>query len=476
MDVPIVFQPNQTIYFTGICGVGMTALALCLQDMGVKILGSDTGEEFVTSQVLRDRQIHMDQGFDATIINRSIDYLIYTGSHSGSNNPQVIEAKRLGIPVYSHAQALGILSKVKKTIAVCGVGGKTTTSAMLSTAFEQADKHPSYAIGVGGVSTLDAPGKWRDEESEFIVEADEYATAPGIDITPRFMWLKPETIVCTGIAHDHPDIYKTLAQVQKAFSDFFKKIPKQGKLIAHGDNIALQTVLAEIDSAQVITYGMKPQNEWSITSIAIKEQKQIVTIKNHRGETFKLKLRVPGEHNALNALAAYIVAILQGIPSDVIIKSLEDFSGTKRRFELIGESKGITFIDDYAHHPSEIQATLKAAKSWFGDRRIIAIFQPHTFSRTKALLSDFASCFEQADQVLITDIFASARESKDPSITSKDVVAHVNAVTHNATYTPLQLIPAKANQLLQAGDVVITLGAGDIYKIHESLSESGIIS
>lgn len=464
------FLPSQSIHFTGICGVGMTALALCLQDKGMAVSGSDTGEQFVTSEVLRSRNIPASAGFDPEGMTTTLNGLVYTGSHSGSQNPQVLAAKRLKIPVYSHAEALGILSKTKRTIAICGVGGKTTTSAMLATIFAAADLDPSYAIGVGGVSTLDFPGRWNSTGEHFIVEADEYANSPGTDATPRFTFLRPETIVCTGLAHDHPDVYASLADVQQAFARFFALLPEQGTLVACGDSAALQAVLADFDRSNVITYGMQPHNQWQIVSIGTKDQQQTVMIKDPKGNTLSLALQVPGAHNALNALAACIVAESYGISRDVVIASVGEFKGTKRRFEILGNRRGVTFVDDYAHHPNEIQATLKAAREWFEGRRLIIVFQPHTFSRTKTLFTEFAHSFGLADKVVITDIFASAREDDDPTISASMLTDAVNKLSNNAHFVTQDKLESEVSNLMQTGDVVMTMGAGDIYKLHEQLS------
>ena len=464
------FVPYHSIHFTGICGVGMTALALCLQDKGMRITGSDTGEQFVTNSVLASRGIGVETGFDPFTSEKSIDGLVYTGSHGGSTNPQVVSAQEMGIPTYSLAHALGMLSQAKKTVAVCGVGGKTTTSAMLATIFEQARKNPSYAIGVGGVSTLAFPGKWDPQGEHFIAEADEYATSPGTDTTPRFMSLSPHTIICTGIAHDHPDIYDNLEAVEQAFERFFHLLPSDGLLVACGDNDALQSITANFTQAKTITYGFKDHNDWQIVSTNSKNQTQTVTIKDPQGDSHSLVLRVPGAHNALNALAALIVAEAHEISLDERIKVLSQFYGTKRRFEIIGAQAGVTFVDDYAHHPNEVQATLRAANDWFEARHLIVVFQPHTFSRTKTLLDGFAHSFAQADLALITDIFASAREEYDPSITAEMLAEVIQKTSSNARYVPQKNLLSTLKETIKPGDVVITMGAGDIYKLHEQFS------
>jgi UDP-N-acetylmuramate--alanine ligase len=463
------FVVSQTMHFTGICGVGMTALALCLQDKGVHVCGSDTGEQFVTSSVLQSRSIAVETGFAPLASEKKIDGLIYTGSHGGSQNPQVISAKSRGIPTYSLAQALGLLSLSKKTLAVCGVGGKTTTSAMLATILQKAKLHPSYAIGVGGLSTLAFPGKWNPQGEYFIAEADEYATSPGTDATPRFMSLSPQTIICTGIAHDHPDVYANLEDVQTAFAHFFSRLKSDGLLVACGDNKALQAILERVTNVKVVRYGAQAHNDWRIVSAEITNQTQKVTITDPQATTHTMILRVPGAHNALNALAALVAAQAHGVSPELSAQALNAFTGTKRRFEVLGERAGVTYVDDYAHHPSEIQATLQAARTWYEGRRLVVIFQPHTFSRTKTLLSEFAKSFTQADVVFVDDIFASAREQFDPSIDGLQLANAINAISHNTYYEPQSTMAKRVESLVQKGDVVMTMGAGDVYKLNEQL-------
>ena len=205
------------VHFTGIKGVGMTSLALCCQDLGIKITGSDVEEEFVTDETLKNRGLPWKIGFKKENLNPKPDLLVFTGAHGGLNNPEVLVAKELGIPVISHAEALGQLAEGKKTIAVCGVGGKTTTCAMIATILEYAGLNPSYAIGVGNIPSTGTPGKYSKEGGYFICEADEYAISPGVDNRPKFSLLSPEYLVITNIKHDHPDIYKTSEVFEQVF-------------------------------------------------------------------------------------------------------------------------------------------------------------------------------------------------------------------------------------------------------------------
>lgn len=416
------------VHFTGIKGVGMTSLALCCQDLGIKITGSDTEEEFVTDETLIKRGVTWKIGFKREHLDPKPDLLVFTGAHGGFNNPEVLAAKALGIPAISHAEALGQLADGKKTIAVCGVGGKTTTCAMIATILEYAGLSPSYAIGVGNIPTTRAPGKYNKESEYFICEADEFAISPGVDNRPRFSLLSPKFLIVTNIRYDHPDIYKTSEEFEKVFSEFINKVLSTGGIVIQ-------------DSSGNLPAGFK--------------------------------LNVPGIFNLQNADNAFALCKKIGISDEKIIAGLQKYTGCKRRFEKVSDKNGVLFYDDYAHHPLQIQETLKAAKEWFPGRRIVALFQPHTYSRTKALFSEFVNSFNDADFVGITDIFASARETEDPTISAEKLVVEVkkhHPKPENVQYAGnwIEAVYCMV-KTLKTGDIFITLGAGDVYKIHKMI-------
>lgn len=418
------------IHFTGIKGVGMTSLALCIKDMGIKVTGSDVADEFVTDETLKKNGIQLQVGFGKQNLDPKPDLVITTGAHGGFNNPEVVQAKEIGIPIMSHAEALAKVGEGKEIIAVCGVGGKTSTCAMIATILEHAGLNPSYAIGVGNIPSTGTPGKYSKEGEHFICEADEFAISPGIDNRPRFSFLSPKYLIVTNIRHDHPDIYKTSEDIKKVFSEFIDKVRSIGGIVIQDSGGNLPT---------------------------------------------DFKLNVPGIFNLYNAENAFTVCKKIGVSDGKIIEGLLKYTGCKRRFEKVSEKNGILFYDDYAHHPLQIQETLKAAKEWFPDRRIVALFQPHTYSRTKALLDEFSKSFIYAEVVAITDIFASAREPDDPTINSKILVEEIKknvgvSETENTIYVgDLTNAAEWALKTLKPGDVLITLGAGDIYKIHKIL-------
>lgn len=420
-------KQSKNVHFTGIKGVGMTSVALCCKDLGIKVTGSDVAEEFVTDGVLLANLIVPKIGFSKENLDPKPDLLVYTGAHGGQNNPEVLAAQEMGIPTISHAEALGQLAEGKQTIAVCGVGGKTTTCAMLATILEYAGLKPSYAIGVGNIPSTGSPGKYNKEGKHFICEADEFAISPGVDNRPRWSYLKPEILVVTNIRYDHPDIYKTPKEFKKVFDDFTERVNARGGKVATNSK------------------NLLPQD---------------------------FKLNVPGDFNVENANNAYAVCDLIGIPQEKILEGLKKYTGCKRRFEKIGEVNGMLFYDDYAHHPEEIKATLKAAREWFPNRRIIALFQPHTYSRTKALFNEFVYSFDDADIVRIMDVFSSARETDTLGVSGKLLGDAVAKVHKDGGYigSELEIIDYLKSEM-KPGDVFITLGAGDVYKIHYKIHQ-----
>jgi len=455
------------IHFTGIKGVGMTSLALVTRDLGIKVEGSDISKYFVTDDILKKANINWNIGFKKDNISNP-DLLIFTAAHNGEDNIEVVEAKKRGIPVLSHGQALALFMKGKIGISVCGVGGKTTTSAMLSTIFSQAGKNPSFAIGVASINGSEFSGKYNKKGKYFIAEADEYFASPQ-DKTPKFFYQSPKIIITTNIEYDHPDVYKSLDQTIKAFKQFCNIVGNKGRVIANVDSVNVRDLISTLN-IPIITYGFSPQADWQILSFSQNRGNTTFNIKHNKLLIKNIKLQVSGEFNIKNALSALIAADLTGISIEEIKKGLLYFKGTKRRFELVAKIKGIRFYDDYAHHPLEIKATLKTARSLQGESRIIAIFQPHTYSRTKALFSDFSNSFNLADKVYITPIYASAREKKDFSVSGNKLAQAIKKYNQNTYYVKDKKdLIEKLKKDLKKNDMVITLGAGDIFTWHDKL-------
>jgi UDP-N-acetylmuramate--alanine ligase len=461
------FKTAHHIHFTGIKGVGMAAAALCAQDLGIEISGSDTLEDYVTSELLTQRNITPSINFEPQAIPSETDLLIYTGAHQGEKNPQVQAARAKGIRAISHAKAVGELMADKIGISVCGVGGKTSISAMLANIFDFAGLKPSFLIGVGKVLNLQVPGRM-SPGAHFIAEADEYVVSPGTDNTPRFMYHTPQAIICTNIIHDHPDVYASIEDTKKAFQAFFHQIPKDGLIILNANSAAAQEI--NLEGLPITYYGHTPDKaDWWVKETYVGDGKQLVIFANKDRE-FKLSLSVPGEFNAQNALAAYIQSAHFGLKHDTIIQALQLFRGSMRRFEKISERNGILYYDDYAHHPSQILATLKAAKQWLPLSKIVAVFQPHTYSRTKAFLDQFAKSFNYADRVIITDVYASMREAVDESVSGYKLAELTKQFHPNVTFVPQSDLSTYLQANLKPQDALFTLGAGNIYTLHQQLT------
>ncbi len=459
------------VYLVGIKGVGMTAIACCLQDLGIKVKGSDVEEVFVTDQILKKRKIKWEVGFDEGFLKEKPDLVITTGSHGGLENPQVKAAKKMGIEILTYAQALGKFMVGKEGVSVCGVGGKTTTSAIITTLLDLAGRKPSFVIGGGTVDPLGIPGRY-DEGGQFVAEADEYVNSPGIDDRVKFFFQKPKVIVVTNIEYDHPDVYQDLSQTKKTFREFFETLPQDGLLVACLDNQNVRETINDL-SVNCQTYGFSPQADWTIGKVFFGQEQTIFDLSYKGAVIDQVKLKVPGRYNVLNATAAFAVTTFLGLDAKTIKNGLASFGGVQRRFEFIGEENGIKLYDDYAHHPAEIKAALAAAKNWFPENRIIAVFQSHTYSRTKALFNDFARAFSLAHQVIITDIYASAREEKDPAV-SGQLLAEEAAKYHSRVVYKAgeKEVIAFLKQEAKEGDIIFTIGAGDIFQWHKPILES----
>lgn len=461
------------IHFVGIKGVAMTALALWAAEAGFKVTGSDTNEEFPTNALLTRAKIKVFPGFTEANVREMplAGLVIYTGAHDGRDNPEVVAATHLGIPVMAQGEALGLVMATKRQISVAGSHGKTTTTAMIATILSSAGLDPSYAIGCGEIFGLGGSGhfgsgKW------FVAEADEYVTDPGHDLTPRFLWQKPEVLVVTNIDWDHPDVYASLSTVQEAFIKLLQQQTGIKLTLVNADDSASNSLLKETSSS-IIAYGFSPAADLQITHLGFGQERTFFTLKQQGMVVGEFTLKVAGRHNALNATAAASACRGIGLSWEQISKGLLAFAGTKRRFEKVGCKAGVVVYDDYAHHPREIEATLAAARNWYPRQKIIAVFQPHTYSRTKALLGDFAKAFTAADIAITTDIYPSARETDNLGIGGETLANEVVKYHTRAYYAPSQLkVLELLRQKVTSSSVIILMGAGNIYTWGKKVLES----
>jgi UDP-N-acetylmuramate--alanine ligase len=466
---------KKKIHFVGIKGTNMTPLAIIAKEAGFEVSGSDVEQEFITDAALKKVGIVPQVGFSSEHITDQT-FVITTGAHGGFDNVEVVTAKTKNIPFMSAGEATGEFMKgtlFKRNfvgISVAGTHGKTTTTAMIATVFAENKLDPSYIIGTGDVGSLGMPGHFGSGRY-FVAEADEYATEPVHDKRARFLWQHPQFTIITNIEHDHPDIYPTISSVRETFLSFVQKLQDKGYLIACGDDPQIKLLLKEFDG-RAITYGFSPENDYFLDRVTVSGEQTFFWVKSRGVPLGEFVLRVVGEHNALNALAAIITGLETGLSIDKIKKGLLAFRGSKRRLEFIGDLRtGAKVYDDYAHHPTEIKTTLAALRTQYPRKKIICIFQPHTYSRTKELFQLFTTAFGSVDLVILTDIFASAREKEDPEVSSKKLAFALGnrhkAVIHLPKLT--DVIQYISENKLRSDTILVTMGAGDVYTIHSEL-------
>lgn len=464
-----------SIHFVGIKGVGMAPLAIIAKEAGCKVTGSDIEDEFITDELLVKAGIKPLVGFSRDNI-KIPDLVITTGAHGGFSNPEVLEAKNKNIPVISQGEAVGafmegsILGKQFSGISVAGSHGKTTTTALIATILKSAGMDPSYVIGTGIIPSLSSSGHFGKGEY-FVAEADEYVTDIGSDMKPKLLWQHPRIAVITNIDHDHPDVFESEEALFEVFAQFANQLPPDGLLVACGDDAGSSYVIKNY-TGRVISYGFSPKNDYVITRTHTSEPYTFFIIETKGTKLGEFAVGLSGEHNVSNALAGIIVGLEVGLPLEQIKKGLEAFFGSKRRSEFLGHTKdGAQVFDDYAHHPTEIKKTLSAFRKRFPKSKIVCIFQPHMYSRTKKLFEQFVSSFNDADTVILTDIYPSLREKEDPSVSSKLLSEHIGILHKRSLYLrSLDDVVKYVNaQSFQPNTILISMGAGDVYKIASSI-------
>lgn len=445
------------IYFIGIGGISMSGLAEILLDEGFTVSGSDMRPSPLT-ELLEKRGAYIYYGQRRENLSGDLDLVVYT-SAIHPDNPEMQAAAALSLPLLTRAELLGQMMKnYKLPIAISGTHGKTTTTSMISEILLHAELDPTLSIG-GILKTIG--GNIRIGHSEyFVTEACEY--------TNSFLSFYPKIGLILNIEADHLDFFKDLADIRSSFHRFALLLPSDGALIINGSISDLSEITADV-ACPIITFGMDPSFTYSATDITYDEKGcASFTLLREGAPDGHFTLSVPGEHNILNALAAIALADLLSVDPSVTAASLSDFHGTDRRFEYKGRINGITIIDDYAHHPTEITATLKAAAN-YPHKDLYCVFQPHTFSRTKTFMKDFAKALSHADYVILADIYP-ARETDNLGISSETLQKELEALGKTCYYFPdFSSIEKFILEKCKPGDLLITMGAGDVVKIGENL-------
>ncbi|MFQ5329512.1 MAG: UDP-N-acetylmuramate--L-alanine ligase [Thermodesulfobacteriota bacterium] len=447
----------KNIHFVGVGGAGMSGIAEVLLNLGYRVSGSDLKATGVTDR-LGALGIKIVTGHRKENVSGA-DVVVYS-SAVRQDNPEIVESREQQIPVIPRAEMLAELMRVKHGIAVAGTHGKTTTTSMIAAMLGHAGIDPTVVIG----------GKLNSMGSNAKLGKGEYLVAEADESDGSFMKLSPTIAVVTNIDREHMDYYDDMDDVLRNYLSFINKVPFYGCAILCLDHPNIQSLMPSVTRRHV-TYGMTVQSDVSARDI---EQKEMTTSFDlwYRGERLgRVSLGMPGEHSVYNALAAIAVGLELGVDFKEIAEGLEGFDGVQRRFQLKGEVGDIIVVDDYGHHPEEIKVTLRAAKEGWG-RRVVAVFQPHRYTRTRDLLSDFFSAFNDADSLVVTDIYPAGEEPIE-DVSSMALFEGIKAHGHkDVIYIPeLNDVVEYLVKRLSPGDLIVTLGAGDIWEVGERVLE-----
>ncbi len=457
-----MFAKIQRIHFVGIGGIGMSGIAEVLLNLGYRVSGSDLRTSPVT-QRLAMLGAQTFEGHRAENIHGA--EVVVTSSAVAKDNPEVLEARKLHLPVIQRAEMLSELMRLKYGIAIAGMHGKTTTTSMVAAVLAGGGLDPTIIVG-GRVDAIGSNA--RLGKSHYLVaEADESDRS--------FLKLSPILSVVTNIDREHMDCYADMADVERTFIEFMDRVPFYGMVVACNDNDALRALLARVQR-RVVTYGTRPDSDFRLTVLdrTASEGEPLTRFSVHFKERDlgEFHLRVPGDHNVLNATAAIAVGIGLDVPADSIRRALDEFRGVDRRFQMKGRVGGITVIDDYGHHPTEIRATLAAARQC-GYRHIHVVFQPHRYTRTHLLMNDFKDAFRDADSLQVLDIYA-ASEQPIPGVTAEALASSIRCADgSNARHA--ESFSAAIQHLAETakpGDMILTLGAGNVSQLGPQILEA----
>lgn len=463
----------QNIYMVGIKGVGMAMLAQFLQSQGFVISGSDIKDVFPTDKTLLNAKIKFKNGFSLKNFPKEIDLIIHSSAYNDQENIELKYFKDKNIPKISYAQALGYLFDDYFGISVCGSHGKTTVTSWLGYVLQKSGLSPnvltgSYVQQFKG-SALIGKSKY------FIAESDEYQN--------KFQYFNPQAIVLNNIDYDHPDYFKDEKAYYKVFADFIKKIPQNGFVVVNlENNLALQA--SKNSAGKIIGYGVGDIGKnfkgtkykiYSVKNLKLKSSGQIFEVFENNKSLGEFKIKLFGRHNISNALAVIATSLKLGAKVDDIKKALWSFSGSARRFEVLGKFQGNIIIDDYAHHPAEVKACLEAVAQKYENKKIITVFHPHTITRTKALINDFAESFTQSDRVYLLEIYTSARE-KAGGLSSLDLMEKIRQynLKHKISqelkyFKDMKAVEKELRKIKGSDNIILLLGAGDVFRVGQSL-------
>jgi len=445
---------DKRVHLIGIGGIGMSGIASVLMRRGARVSGSDI-RPGPRIHSLKAAGAEIEIGHRAENIAPDV-VLVVVSAAIKPDNPELIEARRRGLKIAKYAQVLGWLMDEKKGIAISGTHGKSTTTALVAYILEQAGLSPTFVVG----ADIDALG------GSSAVGDGEYFVAEACEYDRSFLHLNPFMAIINNIEADHLDYYRDLNEIVEAFGDFASKVKKEGLLLVNADDpLAMKAV--RFCRAAIETFAVDKQADWQAGNLKSRQGRYEFEVSRQGEHLGKFSLSIPGAHNVANALGAIGLTYNLKLPQSVIKEALKDFRGARRRFEILGNSKGVIVVDDYGHHPTEVRLTLQAAREFFPVKRIFCVFQPHQHSRTRFLLEEFAVSFAEADFVLVPDIyFVRDSQAERLRVSSEDLVARLKEQGKEALYLPsFEEIRDHLLENLKPGDVLLTMGAGNVDEI-----------
>lgn len=451
-----MFSSIKKLHFVGIGGIGMSGIAEILIDQKFSVTGSDKAVSENTERLVSlGAKVHI--GHDANNLDSDVDALVYS-SAVYPDNPEIMEAQKRKIPVIRRAEMLAEVMRLKYGIGIAGTHGKTTTTSMVSLVLMEGDVDPTVIVG-GRLHGLAGSNARLGQGDFIVVEADEFDRS--------FLSITPTIAVLTTLETDHLDCYRDLEDIKGAFIQFASKVPFYGFVVLCLDEPALQEIMPKIKK-KIITYGLNSQADLQAVDIVHKNNVSKFLVVHEGKDLGRVELQIPGKHNIQNALAAIAVGLQLGVPFEKVKVGIEKFTGVFRRWEVKAEVDGVTVVDDYAHHPTEIRATLSGAKAGWR-RRVVCVFQPHLYSRTRDFYDEFGRSFFDADVLVLTDVYP-AREEPIQGINGELIANAAQEFGHKQVfYVPdKQNIPDFLMKIKQEGDIIITMGAGDIWKFGEA--------
>lgn len=451
-----MYQKKYHIHFVGIGGIGMSGIAELLLNLGYRVSGSDLKTSDITRRleklggiIFEGHAENQIEGADVVVVSSAVY----------SDNPELIAARHTSTPVIPRAEMLAELMRLKYSVAIAGAHGKTSTTSMVAAVLDTGDFDPTVVIG----------GQLKSVGSNALLGQGDFIVAEADESDGSFLKMSPTIAVVTNIDREHLDYYRDLDDIKAAFLNFIDRIPFYGLAVLCLDNEAIQDLIPKIQK-RYTTYGMSTQADFQAENVVFEDYKSRFTLQQQGRPLGEIHLNLPGIHNVYNSMASVAVGIELGIPFETIKKALETLQGVQRRLEIKGEINGITVVDDYGHHPTEIKTTLQAAKECWPDRRKVVVFQPHRYTRTKALFDDFTRAFYQSDVLVVLPIYA-ASEKKIKGVNSRSMCDGIREHGHKEVICKDSLPAAVSDlkEILKPGDILLTLGAGDVWKVGEEI-------